>query len=73
MRKFLLCFIMPEMCRDFTVGTFAAMTPLMELEQERVTQKCPQTLEPPQYVFWYHNEKIINYDTKRTRVSFDLG
>lgn len=31
------------------------------------------TLEPPQYVFWYHNEKIINYDTKRTRVSFDLG
>ena len=32
-----------------------------------------QTLEPPQYVYWYHNDKIINYDTKRTRVSFDLG
>jgi len=31
------------------------------------------TLEPPQYVYWYHNDKIINYDTKRTRVSFDLG
>ena len=34
---------------------------------------CLQTLEPPQYVYWYHNDKIINYDTKRTRVSFDLG
>ena len=32
-----------------------------------------QTLEPPQYVYWYHNDKIINYDTQRTRVSFDLG
>ena len=32
-----------------------------------------QTLEPPQYVYWYHNDKIINYDTKRTRVSFDMG
>merc|ERR1719361_2218478 len=31
------------------------------------------TLEPPQYVYWYHNDKIINYDTQRTRVSFDLG
>ena len=32
-----------------------------------------QTLEPPQYVFWYHNDKIISYDTSRTKVSFDSG
>ena len=37
------------------------------------SQLCLQTLEPPQYVYWYHNDKIINYDTKRTRVSFALG
>ena len=37
------------------------------------TRVTLQTLEPPQYVYWYHNDKIINYDTKRTRVSFDLG
>ena len=39
-------------------------------------QKCCfilQTLEPPQYVFWYHNDKIITYDTRRTKVSFDSG
>ena len=37
------------------------------------TRVTLQTLEPPQYVYWYHNDKIINYDTKRTRVSFDMG
>ncbi|XP_023322537.1 uncharacterized protein LOC111696951, partial [Eurytemora carolleeae] len=31
------------------------------------------TLEPPQFVFWYHNNKIISYDTRRTKVSFDSG
>ena len=24
-----------------------------------------QSPTPPQYVFWYHNDKMINYDTKR--------
>ena len=30
-------------------------------------------MEPPQFVFWYHNNKIISYDTRRTKVSFDPG
>ena len=24
-------------------------------------------------MYWYHNDKILNYDTSRTRVSFDQG
>ncbi|XP_039275136.1 uncharacterized protein LOC120349236, partial [Nilaparvata lugens] len=25
--------------------------------------------QPPQYVFWYHNERMINYDTARGGVT----
>ncbi|EEB19863.1 conserved hypothetical protein [Pediculus humanus corporis] len=25
----------------------------------------PKSPSPPQYVFWYHNERMINYDTTR--------
>ncbi|RZF41552.1 hypothetical protein LSTR_LSTR000266 [Laodelphax striatellus] len=33
-----------------------------------IIDKSPQ---PPQYVFWYHNERMINYDTARGGVSVD--
>jgi Immunoglobulin domain len=28
-----------------------------------------QSPSPPQYVFWYHNERMINYDTSRGGVT----
>ncbi|PSN32092.1 hypothetical protein C0J52_23920 [Blattella germanica] len=28
-----------------------------------------QSPSPPQYVFWYHNEHMINYDTSRGGVT----
>ena len=28
-----------------------------------------QSPTPPQYVFWYHNNRMINYDNKRGSVS----
>ncbi|XP_075215005.1 limbic system-associated membrane protein-like [Lycorma delicatula] len=33
-----------------------------------IIDKSPQ---PPQYVFWYHNERMINYDTARGGVSVE--
>ncbi|XP_040563955.1 limbic system-associated membrane protein isoform X2 [Lepeophtheirus salmonis] len=27
------------------------------------------SLEPPQFVIWYHNGKLINYDTSRSKIS----
>ena len=33
-----------------------------------------QSLDPPQYVFWYHNGKIINYErVSRVSVQTDPG
>lgn len=32
--------------------------------------RCPfQSPTPPQYVFWYHNNRMINYDTTRGSVT----
>lgn len=28
-----------------------------------------QSSSPPQYVFWYHNDRMINYDTERVGVT----
>lgn len=28
-----------------------------------------QSPQPPQYVFWYHNDRMINYDTARGGVT----
>jgi hypothetical protein len=30
-----------------------------------VVVACPQSPVPPQYVFWYHNARMINYDAAR--------
>ena len=33
-----------------------------------------QSLDPPQYVFWYHNGKLINYDrVSRISIKTDPG
>ncbi|XP_076039393.1 limbic system-associated membrane protein-like [Oratosquilla oratoria] len=31
-----------------------------------------QSPEPPQYIFWYHNDKMINYDTERGGVKVTM-
>lgn len=33
-----------------------------------IIQKSPT---PPQYVFWYHNDRMINYDTSRNGISVE--
>ena len=30
-----------------------------------------QSPTPPQYVFWYHNDQMINYDTARGGISVE--
>lgn len=30
-----------------------------------------QSPTPPQYVFWYHNERMINYDTARGGITVE--
>lgn len=30
-----------------------------------------QSPTPPQYVFWYHNDRMINYDTSRNGISVE--
>jgi Immunoglobulin domain len=32
---------------------------------------CSQSPSPPQYVFWYHNDRMINYDTARGGISVE--
>jgi hypothetical protein len=32
-----------------------------------------QSPTPPQYVFWYHNDKMVNYDAARGGVTADTG
>ncbi|KAG8236122.1 hypothetical protein J437_LFUL000485 [Ladona fulva] len=33
-----------------------------------IIEKSPS---PPQYVFWYHNERMINYDTSRGGITVE--
>lgn len=32
-----------------------------------------QSPTPPQYVFWYHNDRMINYDTARGGISVETA
>jgi len=52
--------------------------PFRGLKNNRRGQQCPkvsvlflQSPTPPQYVFWYHNQKMINYDTQRGGIAVD--
>nr|CAD7255756.1 unnamed protein product [Timema shepardi] len=33
--------------------------------------KMPKSPTPPQYVFWYHNDRMINYDTSRGGITVE--
>ena len=71
-----LIFFPPELCMSEMKNclNLASSTLIARVNHDAFSdEEYFQTLEPPQYVYWYHNDKIINYDTKRTRVSFDLG
>jgi len=40
----------------------------------RLTCKVLQSTEPPLYLFWYHNNRMINYDLHRgVNVSTESG
>lgn len=40
----------------------------------RLVCRVLQSTEPPLYLFWYHNNRMINYDTHRgVNVSTDAG